>query len=76
MDHCSGTTNVVVSDNKHELEKELGQVVDQLEVGEFFGVMLIPEGVEGMRETRDIEDQLIKIKHNGKWYSTKEIVNE
>ena len=77
MDYSSGTTNVVVSDSKDELLNEIEfNILKQLEVGEFFGCMLIPEGVEGLKETRDIDNRLIKLKYEDTWYSVTPLVEE
>ena len=70
MDYCSGVSNVVVSDSKDELLNELEfNILQQLQVGEFVGIMLIPEGVEDLHGVKDIDNRLIKLKHEGTWYS-------
>jgi len=71
LNHASGQTNVVVCDNKQQLQHELYAVVDELDVGEFFCAILISDGEDALEGIRDAENRLVRLKYNGEWYSTK-----
>ena len=77
MEHCTGMTNVVMADNKEELLKEIQwNIMEQLEVGEFFGAVLMPEGTGSIHEVYDMDGRVLKIKHSGIWYKTTPLTEE
>jgi hypothetical protein len=77
MEHSTGLTNVVMADNKEELIKEIEwNIMEQLEVGEFFGAVLMPDKVGSYKEVYDLDGRLLKVKANGIWHKTIPITEE
>jgi hypothetical protein len=50
--------------------------MEQLEVGEFFGAVLMPDKVGSYKEVYDLDGRLLKVKANGIWHKTIPITEE